>query len=484
MLPFQPAEESSWIERIRRTELMRCAVTLNKLATNIALTGDYISPNPPILAKLISEIAKILIDKILYEIPTSELEQVNAFLGEITSNLRYVERAKVTQTPWSIVQPAEKLLRLITDPNSLFIIRPTWAYNYSLTSEFWGSYRYYLSSRKWFPLDELREKVKISDDLKISDDHKIYCLSFPRIERLNCLLHANWGHEVGHILAKRWIDTEFNNAWAAAESAIKAKIEAVVRKNPPPFEPLFKDMAIQNIVAQEMNVTLKAAQQGLIELLCDRVGVHLFGPSALASTIEFAARFALDVSPLQAGDYPPWRYRIRKMVEFCKQDLDEHNKTGYPNDILKPFVDWLRIGRRLAASNSDLEVLKAKIVTDEAYNFIENQWETASDAVIDMLPHELSKPYRLQERFNLVTDLVSRIENDIPPNEPTDSNGKPASLQDILCSAWAFKIRRSSFNPNWGDDDEYSLLFRLVLKACESSYVYSEWKPIIEKVDS
>jgi len=478
MLPFQPSEETAWIEKIRRKELTRCAVALHKLAVNIQLTEDYITKTPAILAKLISKIATILAHKIPAEVPTSQLEQVNTFLGVITSHLRYVERARVTQIPWSIVQPAEKLLRLATDPKSLFIIRPTWAYNYSLTGEFWASYRHYLSNCAWFPLDKLRKEVDLSDD------QKIYCLSFPRIERSNCLLHANWGHEVGHILAKRWVDTEFGDAWAASEALIRNHIEDVVRRKPPPIEPLFKDMAIKSIVAQDMKATLKVAQQGLIELLCDRVGVHLLGPSALASAIEFAARFALDVSPLQAEDYPPWRYRVRKMVEFCEPDLDRHPGTGYPNSTLEPFFDWLGIGRRLAASSSDLDVLKANIVTDEAYDFIENQWETASNAVIGMLPAELSKPYFLHEHYNLVNDLVSRIENGIPPNESASLKGKPASLQDILCAAWVFKIMRSSSDPNWGDDDDYSLLFRLVLKACESSYVYSEWRPKIKKMDS
>lgn len=479
MKPLEPSEETSWIERIRRKELARCALTLKTLATNVPISENYVTKTPTILAKLISGIAEILADKIPAEIPTSQLEQVNTFLGVITSHLRYAERAKVTQSPWSIVQPAEKFLQLVTDPNSLFIIRPTWTYNYSLTGEFWASYRQFLSNRTWFPLDKLSKQVDINDD------QKIYCLSFPRIERLNCLLHANWGHEVGHILAKRWVDTEFDNAWVAAESTILTKIKKIVRQNPPTIiDPMFKDMVINDIVAQKMKATLKVARQGLTELLCDRVGVHLMGPSALASAIEFAARFALDVSPLQAEDYPPWRYRLRKMGDFCKQDLNNHTGLGYPNKIMMPLIDWLRMGRRLAASDSDLKVLKANIVTNEAYKFIENQWETASSSVICMLPPELSKPYCLKERFSLVTNLVSRIDNGIPPNESTNHNGKPASLQDILCSGWAFKIMKSSSDPNWGDVKDYDLLFRLVLKACECSYVYSEWRPIIDGVDS
>jgi hypothetical protein len=474
MSALQPSEEAHWVEKIRRNELTRCALALNKLAAHIPISEDYVSKTPIILANLISEITKILADKIPSEVPETQLEQVNTFLGVISSHLRYVERAKVTQTPWSIVQPAEKLLQLVTSSDSLFIIRPRWTYNYSLTSDFWGSYKLYLSSCTWFPLDELRKKVNIRDD------QKIYCLSFPRIERSNCLLHANWGHEVGHILAKAWNDDGFNNAWAAAEPDIKARIEKIVRQNPPSYGPLFQEKMIENTVAQNIKSTLKVAQQGLIELLCDRIGVHLFGPSALASAIEFAARFALDVSPLQAEDYPPWRYRLRKMVEFCKFDLDDHSDSGYPDEVLKPFVEWLKIGRKLSESTSDLDVLKANTITNEAYIFIEKYWESASSAVTNMLPQELAEPYSLKKSCCLITDLVDRIKKGIPPNEPKEFHGIPASLQDILCSAWAFKILKFASDPNWGKADDYDLLFRLILKACECSYVYSEWSSTIK----
>ena len=73
MLPFQPSEETSWIEKIRRKELTRCAVALHKLAVNIQLTEDYITKTPAILAKLISKIATILAHKIPTEVPTGAL---------------------------------------------------------------------------------------------------------------------------------------------------------------------------------------------------------------------------------------------------------------------------------------------------------------------------------------------------------------------------------------------------------------------------
>jgi hypothetical protein len=480
MQPFPPSEEREWIDQIRRKELARSAAALSKLSKKIQLSDDYVTNTPSILANIISIIADILSDKIPSDVPASQLDQVSTFLGVITSHLRYAERAKVTQTPWSIVQPTEKFLKLVTDENSQFIIRPTWSYNYSLVGDFWASYRDFLLKCRWFPIDELRSRFST-----FSDNQKIYCLSFPRIERSNSLLHANWGHEVGHILAKAWIDKSFNNAWAKYEPEIKKNIKEFVQKNPPPLvDPLFKDVIINQIAAEHMTATLNVAQQGLIELLCDRVGVYLFGPSALAAATEFTTRFALDISPLQAGFYPPWRYRIREMVDFCNIDLDEKPGTGYPNKTLKPFIDWLLIGRRLSTSTTDIDIINANIVTAEAYKLMGRLWSTASEEITQMLPKELSDPYRLHERFKIVTELVSRIDAGIPPNEFSNSVDGIASLQDILCSAWAYKYKQINSDPTWGDHDDANRLFKLVLKACESSYVSSEWGPRLREMDA
>jgi hypothetical protein len=322
--PLSPSEEAAWHERVRRRELLRCLVTLQQLADNVQFTEDFASETPEILARLIGVTAEVLAQRLESNAPAQDLEQVNTVLAIITTHLRYVERARVAQTPWSIVQAAERLLKLAVGSNSHFIFRPAWAYNYSIIGEFVSAYRDFLSCWSWFPLPEWKARVRLNDD------ECIYCISFPRIERTNCLLHANWGHEAGHILAARWVNTDFGAAWAADELGIKQRIEDHVKKTLPPVDPLFKEMAIQEAVAKQMRATMEAARQGLVELLCDRVGVHILGPSSLAATLEFAARFAMDVSPLQSSYYPPWRYRLRKMLQHCDPDLNHQNGIGYP----------------------------------------------------------------------------------------------------------------------------------------------------------
>lgn len=266
--------EAQWNESIRRRELRRYAATIGELADRVQLTEDFTTETPRKLSRVIKETA-LLLEKCIPSAPAESLAEVNEFLGRIAAHLRYVERARVTQTPWSVVQTAEDFLKRLAGSNSNFIIRPSWSYNYSLVGEFLDFYQRVLGCWSWFPRDELGRRAGFEQD------ETIYCLSFPRVERDNCLLHANWGHEVGHIFAGRWIDKEFGELWSKGEKGMRGRIQAKVRENPPPVDPLFEEIAIDQLVSLQMSTAMDAARRGLTELICDLIGVHLFGPSAL-----------------------------------------------------------------------------------------------------------------------------------------------------------------------------------------------------------
>lgn len=468
--PSPVFDEIAWRDIELRREVRRCATGLSKLAKTIQLTEDFITPTPRKLAALISEAAGLIAEAVEKRVPTAELAAVNSFLSNAALHLRFVERARVQQTPWSLVQPAEELLKLVAGPGTHFIIRPTWSYNYSIRGDFWGLYRRYLESLKWFSLDIVKKRIGISDS------ESIYCVSFPRIERANALLHTWWGHEVSHILVARWIMDKFNAEWKAAEPEVKNKFEPGVRASPPPAGELFKERAIKDEIAKLTNATRIVAQQGITELLCDHVGEHLFGPATLASTLEFAARFSLDAPPESSSqNYPPWRYRIRQIVLSCNTDLEDHPEIGYPPPKLKPFVEWLRKAKSMANSKSDEIRIQNKPVTNQAYDFITTHWNDATTNVIGMLPPELSKPYRLFERYANVVSLIDRIEQRLPPNTVGDYPGSPASLQDILCAGWAYKALQIQRDPAWGTYDDFELMSNLVLKGIESSFVHATW---------
>jgi hypothetical protein len=155
--------------------------------------------------------------------------------------------------------------------------------------------------------------------------------------------------------------------------------------------------------------------------------------------------------------------------------LNDNIGIGYPNQEIDAFIHWLKNGQRLTAVTGDLQVIKSNVVTDEAYKFIDKHWEEVAQKVTSMLPPELRTPYRLNEHHDMIAKLVKRLQQGVPPNEISHLSGEPASFQDILAAAWAHKIDQIAKNPTWGSPEDYGLLFRLVLKACESSFVHSLW---------
>src|SRR5436305_13354536 len=82
-------------------------------------------------------------------------------------------------------------------------------------------------------------------EIGITPSDRIYCISFPRLERLNVLLHASWGHEVGHILSQGWTQRHFNRFWLSIESAVtQACKNELQRQKAPTQDQLFWDLIV------------------------------------------------------------------------------------------------------------------------------------------------------------------------------------------------------------------------------------------------
>jgi hypothetical protein len=229
---------------------------------------------------------------------------------------------------------------------------------------------------------------------------------------------------------------------------------------------------------------MDAARSGIIELVCDAIGVHLFGTAAIAAAIQFAARFALDISPLECDYYPPWRYRIRLMLDYCSEDLQVSPADGYPNTQLAPYIRWLIDAKEITASASDAKVIDSTIVTREAYRFISSNWPVIRDEALATLPPSSKTRYSLRGRHGVINLLVERLEHRIPPNELGNLSEEPILLQDILTAGWSFLIGRVMTSADWGSSEDYDLLYRLVLKACESRFVQTIWGAKLKAGDS
>lgn len=482
-----PWSEDNWREDILRYQLRVKAETIKRLAAKLEHIGDFPTETPNKLSQLIRDSAQ-LVGQHLDTTPADQLMNVNLLLCSIAEHLRFIERSRVPNTPWSMIQPTEQFLKRQAGPSTDFIIRPQWSYNYNLTGEFVEVYRTNIKALTWIPTASWEASIGTLAQ------HKIYCISFPRIERLNCLLHANWGHEVGHIIASEWIESNFDQLWQAEETQIRNKIEQEIQqeiqRNPPPVDPLFAKFVVQEMAADQVNDAMQAAKQGLTELICDAIGVHLFGPAALAAAVEFSAPLSIDESPLKCDMYPPWRYRIRLMVKECEEDLQEQTLSShgddvvYPGPIIEPFWTWLKETTYLVQNTADKASLNLNITTREAYRVIEANWERIRAEALKLLPQESREPYHLLKRVRAIEELVIRLEQDTPPNElGTWPDNSPVCLEDILNSAWVFKVKKMHQDPDWGSPDDFEKLFRLVLKAAEVSFVHSTFGPELKKLE-
>ena len=475
--------EDKWRENILRYQLRHRAESIKRLAMKLEHSGDFPTETPKKLAQLIKHSADV-VGGHLVNAPADQLRHVNWFLCMIGEQLRFVERSRVANTPWSMIHGTEEFLKRQARTPSEFIIRPQWSYNYSLMGEFVEAYRTSFKGLHWIPISSWEASIGTLAQ------NKIYCISFPRIERLNCLLHANWGHEVGHIIASEWIESSFAQLWQSEEIQVKNTIELAIRKNPPPVDPLFSDILIQQIVAEQANTSMQAAKQGLAELICDAIGVHLLGPAALAAAAEFSIASSIDENPITCDMYPPWRYRLRLMVEECEEDLKPHptklnsDIVNYPGSIIEPFYNWLREIIDLVKDKADIQSLQANITTREAYRVIEANWERIRTEALELLPQKSQEPYQFLQEVRVIEELVIRLEQDTPPNElGTWPENSAARLEDILNAAWVFKIKKMGEDPNWGSADDFEKLFRLVLKATEASFVQRTFGPKLKQLE-
>ena len=175
------------------------------------------------------------------------------------------------------------------------------------------------------------------------------------------------------------------------------------------------------------------------------------------------------------------------MVEACQNDLKKKtikrngHRVEYPGTKIKAFWKWLNKIKKLTTSKGDKKSIDSDISTKEAYKFIEQHWKDARNNVIGKLP---SKPYLLNERVEMIEDLVNKLENDIPPSEIGQyPKNIPASFEDILNAGWVFKIKKIYKDKTMNSPEDFAKLNRLILKAIESSFVHEIYGKKLSKIN-
>jgi hypothetical protein len=458
--------EQKWRHAVLRTELRQNAIAIRDLATKLQ-NDSYPTEAPAALCALIAASART-VSKHLDDAPDEQLPFVHDFLCTIGEHLRYVERSQTKHTPWSMVDSGESFLRAQIGSDARFIIRPQWAYNYKIVGEFASNYRRRLEALYWIPSADWQEDF--------AKPVRVYCISFPRIERLNALLHTNWAHEVGHIVAQEWSTAHFGTFWAATvQPLMVAEYKRIQARVPKDEKQL--DMVPDNQESTFLQTAMSVTSRALSEMIADAVSVHLLGPAALAAAIEVAARYDIDMSPTQSSAYyPTWRYRLQLMGSYCKNDIETLARKAASEPRYAHFLPFCTFLTEVMDSMKEEVFAPYDSRASIPYAEIAKQWPRISPVALGSLLGFPASAYSLSTEMEHVSDLVGKLAERIPPNEyGTWPNTQPARLQDILNAAWVQKAALRAAKRT--DAETLDVLHRLVLKAIESSRVHDVYGP-------
>jgi hypothetical protein len=355
------------------------------------------------------------------------------------------------------MEAVESFMRRFAPEGCAFIIRPQWSYNYANEARFVENYAAWLQMMFWIPPD-VREATLLE-----FVPHRIYWISFPRVERLHAILHAAWAHELGHTIATQWLEGSFSAFFSGIEKRVSEEVRHKAAIALSPQTDLFSAIQIEREVADASRAAMQITKHALTELIADAFALHVMGPAWFAAAAEIASRRELDANPLTANNYPPWRYRLRLMGNELKGTLDAMEARN--NSALLPFAEWARATIAITASREDDEAMRDPRVRIP-YEVIGEHWITIRDRAL-----ENTAQYDLGEKLSCIVELVARLEQQVPPNEHgTWPDTRPAAFEDILNAGWVQKYRIVTRAASVSDMDQaLRTLDRLVLKGVESA---------------
>jgi hypothetical protein len=450
--------------------------------------NKFPSSNPRKILVLFRDICEVIKNYLLVlhkekeDYPESEIEReaklATLFLCIcLAPELRYIEGASYEKTPWSFIQPFQKLAKEFY-PSSALIIRPQWSYNYGIISYFIETYK--------ANLGHILSEDKVEAIFK--DFDKVFVVSFPSFERKNILLHTNLGHELGHPLAKSFLNTESKDYLLDIQREVESKFRGEHSAE-------LNEVQWSGIKNELVESVVEIRNRGLEEIISDLVGVRIFGFAALLSMDEIVQiSESKDVISSKPEYYPPWRYRMRKVLEFLRKAKIEEI-IGKLKTELKGEKNSLKvlsaIEQKITAFSGLVEetVDMDNIASDpnQRYKIAYSSINGALPAVETFLDSKLAgKTYSnsYEEIKEKILPLCERLYHKVPPNaiemETNIRTPINAEIRTIMNAGWFYKVTYLSSLFEEESPEKYfkdiDTTNRLILKAIELSDIYESYK--------
>lgn len=430
---------------------------------------DFPTQTPAHIIQLIVDVLELAIVKI--ESADEKLLQVfYRLVSQYQYTLNYLDNAHKEQTPRGLIVVLEGLLARIS-PGATFYAAPQSEYNYGIAT---FTPCEHLSLAHFLTAEE-------SANLPVMARSTVHLIMFPRAERDNILVHAVFGHEVGHLIASKYLREEASKPEFL--SALQDAFANVLKERPVPD-------GLSSILALKYRASLQTAisnarYRAMEELISDYVGTLLFGPAALFASYEIFALDDLDSAPTGDSLYPPSRFRLRFILDTLRDEGFPQSVTLLSSSIgpegenhYAAAASLFDLISNIADDKVDTAILSQDIVNMVAYEWVGRSLVTAKPLIKAMLPADLI--YKAAEFAAEMAHLIERLSMNVPPNELNvfPDTSMPC-WQSALNASWLFRLHGKKQTPDGVVPfslADYETISRLCLLAIENIALQREYQ--------
>ncbi len=414
-------------KKILKTETVKKLILLKKHHYRLP-HSDFLCDGAIHVWKLQIKIIEKLLER-FNKYTHKQLQLINTVLPFLEKICGYLDDSKTINVPWSIIPSLEDLFSKVK-PDTQFVICPLWENNYQIINR--NIVEYLDNSVISIPglLFDPGSNFEAEKKNFLSDAPSgIYFVFYPRSERLSVLHFPLLGHEIGHIFASSWLDSNFNDSLfnQEAEKTLKAEIDSEIP--PDVIDPIFKETFINNRLLEMLEIFHKV----LSEVISDIVGVFIFGPSALLSSFIFAIKFGLDDFRALEYGYLSWRFRLFFICKAIKYMENDKLPSRYTKSIqlMEEILTLADIDINKYSYNKQHRFIRHIVrLFDEKIQVVFQDIESfLADQVY-------SKNYDESHQKK----IFERLQNGIIPNSILDDklDETPMGLRNIVGSTWLF----------------------------------------------
>jgi hypothetical protein len=217
---------------------------------------------------------------------------------------------------------------------------------------------------------------------------------------------------------------------------IKALAEKELEAYKNQLGPLFGGRLVEEEIAAKAEEAHTIWRRALEEILSDVAGAMLFGPAAVFSTYDMSLMFGFDDAPdAQTEYYPPWRTRLRAVLEACDEEggyfpIEPGTfVSGDPVRRAKRLNANLAVIRTATADDSDKRVLRLNPLVELCYRDL-GRWIAEGKKHLTEVCSLGPLSVHASDLNSRLPALIQRLDERLPPNEydsPEPGLPKPAT---------------------------------------------------------